>query len=94
MAANALQNLVKEMEQRYSIMSLSRTRSLPERCAREKRGEPPLPYALCVIDGSPTTVAPADVEDSTTPAWRRRRVRSGFHGASVRARGQSGSVVT
>src|ERR1019366_5907376 len=30
MAANALQNLVKEMEQRYSIMSLARTRSLPE----------------------------------------------------------------
>ncbi|MGH2892449.1 MAG: DNA translocase FtsK, partial [Solirubrobacteraceae bacterium] len=30
MAANALQNLVKEMEQRYGIMSLARTRSLPE----------------------------------------------------------------
>ena len=29
-AANALQNLVREMEQRYSIMSLARTRSLPE----------------------------------------------------------------
>jgi S-DNA-T family DNA segregation ATPase FtsK/SpoIIIE len=30
MAANALQNLVKEMEQRYGTMSLARTRSLPE----------------------------------------------------------------
>ena len=30
MAANALQNLVREMEQRYGTMSLARTRSLPE----------------------------------------------------------------
>src|SRR5206468_6690442 len=29
-AANALQNLVKEMEWRYGIMSMARTRSLPE----------------------------------------------------------------
>jgi S-DNA-T family DNA segregation ATPase FtsK/SpoIIIE len=67
MAANALQNLVKEMEQRYSIMSLARTRSLPElNRARDKRGEPPLPYILCVIDelADLMMVAPADVEDS------------------------------
>jgi len=67
MAANALQNLVKEMEQRYSIMSLARTRSLPElNRAREKRGDPPLPYVLCVIDelADLMMVAPADVEDS------------------------------
>ncbi len=67
MAANALQNLVKEMEQRYGIMSLARTRSLPElNRAREKRGEPPLPYVLCVIDelADLMMVAPADVEDS------------------------------
>jgi DNA segregation ATPase FtsK/SpoIIIE, S-DNA-T family len=67
MAANALQNLVKEMEQRYSIMSLARTRSLPElNRARAKRGEPPLPYVLCVIDelADLMMVAPADVEDS------------------------------
>jgi S-DNA-T family DNA segregation ATPase FtsK/SpoIIIE len=66
-AANALQNLVKEMEQRYSIMSLARTRSLPElNRAREKRSEPPLPYILCVIDelADLMMVAPADVEDS------------------------------
>ena len=67
MAANALQNLVKEMEQRYGIMSLARTRSLPElNRARERRGEPALPYVLCVIDelADLMMVAPADVEDS------------------------------
>jgi S-DNA-T family DNA segregation ATPase FtsK/SpoIIIE len=67
MAANALQNLVKEMEQRYGTMSLARTRNLPElNRAREKRGEPPLPYVLCVIDelADLMMVAPADVEDS------------------------------
>jgi DNA segregation ATPase FtsK/SpoIIIE, S-DNA-T family len=66
-AANALQNLVREMEQRYSIMSLARTRSLPElNRVREGRGEPPLPYILCVIDelADLMMVAPADVEDS------------------------------
>ncbi len=67
MAANALQNLVKEMEQRYGIMSLARTRSLLElNKARDKRGEAPLPYILCVIDelADLMMVAPADVEDS------------------------------
>ena len=67
MAANALQNLVKEMEQRYGIMSLARTRSLVElNKARATRGEAPLPYILCVIDelADLMMVAPADVEDS------------------------------
>jgi DNA segregation ATPase FtsK/SpoIIIE, S-DNA-T family len=67
MAANALQNLVKEMEQRYGIMSLARTRSLIElNKARAKRDEAPLPYILCVIDelADLMMVAPADVEDS------------------------------
>jgi S-DNA-T family DNA segregation ATPase FtsK/SpoIIIE len=67
MAANALQNLVREMEQRYGIMSLARTRSLVElNRVREQRGEPPLPYILCVIDelADLMMVAPADVEDS------------------------------
>jgi S-DNA-T family DNA segregation ATPase FtsK/SpoIIIE len=66
-AANALQNLVREMEQRYSIMQLARTRSLPDlNRVRESRGEPPLPYILCVIDelADLMMVAPADVEDS------------------------------
>jgi S-DNA-T family DNA segregation ATPase FtsK/SpoIIIE len=67
MAANALGNLVKEMEQRYGIMSLVRTRGLVElNAARAKRGEAPLPYILCVIDelADLMMVAPADVEDS------------------------------
>ena len=67
MAANALQNLVKEMELRYGIMSLARTRGLIElNKARAKRGEAPLPYILCVIDelADLMMVAPADVEDS------------------------------
>jgi S-DNA-T family DNA segregation ATPase FtsK/SpoIIIE len=67
MAANALQNLVKEMEQRYGIMSMARTRSLVElNKARAKWGEAPLPYILCVIDelADLMMVAPADVEDS------------------------------
>jgi DNA segregation ATPase FtsK/SpoIIIE, S-DNA-T family len=67
MAANALQNLVKEMEQRYGIMSIARTRGLIElNRARAKRGESPLPYILCVIDelADLMMVAPADVEDS------------------------------
>jgi len=66
-AANALQNLVKEMEDRYSTMSLAKTRSLPElNRRREERGEPALPYILCVIDelADLMMVAPADVEDS------------------------------
>jgi len=67
MAANALQNLVKEMEQRYGIMSLARTRGLVElNASRARRGEPALPYILCVIDelADLMMVAPADVEDS------------------------------
>jgi S-DNA-T family DNA segregation ATPase FtsK/SpoIIIE len=67
MAANALQNLVKEMEDRYSRMSLARTRSLPElNRYREKHGDQALPYILCIIDelADLMMVAPADVEDS------------------------------
>jgi S-DNA-T family DNA segregation ATPase FtsK/SpoIIIE len=69
MAANALQNLVREMEQRYGIMSLARTRSLIElnrARANSNPPTPPLPYILCVIDelADLMMVAPADVEDS------------------------------
>jgi S-DNA-T family DNA segregation ATPase FtsK/SpoIIIE len=66
-AATALQNLVREMEQRYGQMSLARTRSLIElNKVRVGRGEAPLPYILCVIDelADLMMVAPADVEDS------------------------------
>ncbi|WP_241004402.1 DNA translocase FtsK [Conexibacter sp. SYSU D00693] len=66
-AANALQNLVREMEWRYGIMSMARTRSLPElNKVRVANDEAPLPYVLCVIDelADLMMVAPADVEDS------------------------------
>jgi S-DNA-T family DNA segregation ATPase FtsK/SpoIIIE len=66
-AATALQNLVREMEQRYGQMSLARTRSLVElNKVRVSRDEAPLPYILCVIDelADLMMVAPADVEDS------------------------------
>ena len=66
-AAVALQNLVREMEQRYSYMALARTRNLIEmNKVRERRGEQALPYVLCVIDelADLMMVAPADVEDS------------------------------
>ena len=67
MAANALQNLVREMDDRYGHMSLARTRNLEElNRARERRGDARLPYILCVIDelADLMMVAPADVEDS------------------------------
>jgi S-DNA-T family DNA segregation ATPase FtsK/SpoIIIE len=67
MAANALQNLVKEMEWRYGVMSVKRTRSLVElNKLRIREAEKPLPYILCVIDelADLMMVAPADVEDS------------------------------
>jgi S-DNA-T family DNA segregation ATPase FtsK/SpoIIIE len=66
-AANALQNLVREMEWRYGIMAMKRTRSLKElNRVREDEGETKLPYILCVIDelADLMMVAPGDVEDS------------------------------
>ena len=67
MAANALQNLVREMEWRYGVMSVKRTRSLLElNKLRVREGDKALPYILCVIDelADLMMVAPADVEDS------------------------------
>jgi S-DNA-T family DNA segregation ATPase FtsK/SpoIIIE len=67
MAANALQNLVREMEWRYGVMSMKRTRSLVElNKVRQAEDEPALPYVLCFIDelADLMMVAPADVEDS------------------------------
>jgi DNA segregation ATPase FtsK/SpoIIIE, S-DNA-T family len=67
LAANALANLIKEMEERYSIMSRARTRNLVElNRFREREGEQPLPYILCVIDelADLMMVAPGEVEDS------------------------------
>jgi S-DNA-T family DNA segregation ATPase FtsK/SpoIIIE len=67
LAANVLGNLIKEMEERYGVMSRAKTRSLTElNRVRERQGEPPLPYILCVIDelADLMMVAPADVEDA------------------------------
>jgi DNA segregation ATPase FtsK/SpoIIIE, S-DNA-T family len=67
LAANVLANLIKEMEERYGVMSKAKTRSLVElNRVRAQQGERPLPYILCVIDelADLMMVAPADVEDS------------------------------
>ncbi|MEX2194833.1 MAG: DNA translocase FtsK [Thermoleophilaceae bacterium] len=67
LAANALQNLIREMEERYSIMSLARTRNIVElNKIRTAKGQKPLPYILCVIDelADLMMVAPGEVEDS------------------------------
>jgi DNA segregation ATPase FtsK/SpoIIIE, S-DNA-T family len=67
LAANVLSNLIKEMEERYGVMSRAKTRSLVElNRVRAREGEAPLPYILCVIDelADLMMVAPADVEDS------------------------------
>ena len=67
LAANVLGNLIKEMEERYGVMSRVKTRNLVElNRVRLKQGEAPLPYILCVIDelADLMMVAPADVEDS------------------------------
>jgi len=67
LAANVLSNLIREMEERYGVMSRSKTRNLVElNRVRMSSGEAPLPYILCVIDelADLMMVAPADVEDS------------------------------
>jgi S-DNA-T family DNA segregation ATPase FtsK/SpoIIIE len=67
LAANVLANLIREMEQRYSVMSAAKTRNLPElNRVRLQSGERPLPYVLCVIDelSDLMMVAPAEVEDA------------------------------
>jgi S-DNA-T family DNA segregation ATPase FtsK/SpoIIIE len=67
LAANVLANLIKEMEERYGLMSRARTRSIIElNRQRERDGERKLPYILCVIDelADLMMVAPGEVEDS------------------------------
>ncbi|TMK64685.1 MAG: DNA translocase FtsK [Actinobacteria bacterium] len=67
LAANVLGNLIKEMEQRYGVMSQARARNLVElNRVRERQGERPLPYILCVIDelADLMMIAPGEVEDA------------------------------
>src|SRR4051812_20201321 len=81
LAANVLANLIKEMEERYSIMSRARTRSLVElNRVREKEGERPLPYILCVIDelADLMMIAPGEVEDSIIRLAQKSRA-TGIH---------------
>jgi len=87
MAANALMNLVREMEQRYGIMSLARTRSLVElNRHRAARGERSLPYILCVIDELADLMMVARPMSRTrSSAWRRRRAPWGSTSCSRRS---------
>ncbi len=67
LAANVLQNLIREMEERYTLMSSARTRKLEElNRLRVRDGERPLPYLLCVIDelADLMMIAPGEVEDA------------------------------
>ena len=67
MAANVLNNLIREMEQRYTLMSAYRVRNITElNERREKEGDERLPYILCVIDelADLMMVAPGEVEDA------------------------------
>ena len=67
LAANVLQNLIREMEERYTLMSAARTRKLEElNRVRVAQGEAPLPYLLCVIDelADLMMIAPGEVEDA------------------------------
>jgi DNA segregation ATPase FtsK/SpoIIIE, S-DNA-T family len=66
-AANVLENLIGEMESRYSVMGEARARNLDElNKIRRGKGEAPLPHVLCVIDelADLMMVAPAEVEDA------------------------------
>jgi S-DNA-T family DNA segregation ATPase FtsK/SpoIIIE len=81
LAANVLANLIKEMEERYAVMSRARTRNLVElNRVRERDGDPPLPYILCVIDelADLMMVAPAEVEDSIIRLAQKSRA-TGIH---------------
>ncbi len=67
LAANVLNNLIAEMENRYTVMSKARARNIGElNKVREEQGEAPLPFILCVIDelADLMMVAPAEVEDA------------------------------
>jgi len=66
-ASNVLENLVAEMESRYTVMGEARGRNLEElNRIRRRKGEAPLPHILCVIDelADLMMVAPGEVEDS------------------------------
>ncbi|MDX6599052.1 MAG: segregation ATPase FtsK/SpoIIIE, family [Gaiellales bacterium] len=66
-AAAVLQNVVRQMEERYELMGLHKARNLPEmNRVRLRDGKPQLPYMLVVIDelADLMMVSPAEVEDA------------------------------
>jgi DNA segregation ATPase FtsK/SpoIIIE, S-DNA-T family len=66
-AAAVLTNCIAEMERRYERLSHLRARSLPEaNRSLRRRGEPPMPYLLVVIDelADLMMVSPQAVEDA------------------------------
>lgn len=66
-AAAVLANIVREMENRYELMGLSRARNLRDwNAARVAQGDSPMPTVLVVIDelADLMMVAPAEVEDA------------------------------
>ncbi len=65
-AAGVLANLVREMDERYTLMEMVKARNLEEtNRARRRRGEALLPYLLVVIDelADLMMVSPAEVEE-------------------------------
>ncbi len=65
-AAGVLHNVVKEMENRYEVMELDRSRNLDEvNRVRLRRGERALPHVVIVIDelADLMMVSPAEVEE-------------------------------
>jgi S-DNA-T family DNA segregation ATPase FtsK/SpoIIIE len=80
-AANALGNVVAQMEERYSSMEIAGARTLPEyNEIRAKRGDAPVPYVLVIIDELADLVmqAKADVEDAVIRVAQKGRA-AGFH---------------
>ncbi|MCW2926250.1 MAG: cell division FtsK/SpoIIIE, partial [Thermoleophilia bacterium] len=80
-AANALGNVVAQMEERYSSMEIAGARTLPEyNVIRAKRGDAPVPYILVIIDELADLVmqAKADVEDAVIRVAQKGRA-AGFH---------------
>jgi len=80
-AANALGNVVGQMEERYSSMDIAGARTLPEyNKIRMARGDEPVPYVLIVIDELADLVmqSKSDVEDAVIRIAQKGRA-AGFH---------------
>ena len=82
LAANVLGNLIKEMEERYGVMSRAKTRNLTElNRVRQRQGEPraalhPLRDRRA---GRPDDGRARPTWRTRSSGWRRSRARSGIH---------------